>query len=137
MPKVKAGTARKTISEKIAIGINRVTALTGNTSVAVDPAKLTLFATSVSGLQNSQAEVGNAQVLLTEKYAKQSDAEKEYDLQTLVMVSEIISLTQDEAKLSTTGFPISDTGPIEPELKSSPANVMAVMGKKAGEIGLG
>ncbi len=41
MAKVKSATRGLSIPEKIAVGRDHVTALTGNTSVTVDPAKLT------------------------------------------------------------------------------------------------
>jgi len=135
MPKVKSGTLYLSISEKISVGRDRITALTGNTNVTVNPDKLTLYSAAVAGLSNAQGEVGNAQILLNEKYARRSDAEKEYNKQILMMVSEINSLTDDEAKLSTTGFPISETGTPETRLLSlPPGNVIANMGIKEGEI---
>lgn len=135
MPKAKSGTTRLTLSEKVSVGRDRVTALTGNTNVNVEPSKLTAYTNSVSALSNAQAEVGNAQIILNEKYVNQYNAEKEYDKQTLKMVSEINSLTDDEAKIATTGFPVSETGaPESTSVTSAPVMVSASMGKRSGEI---
>lgn len=136
MAKVKSGTNRLSISEKIAVGRDRITALTGNTSVPINQAKLTAYTDAVNNLQTAQSEVGNTQILLTEKYSRQYNADKEYNRQTLVMVSEINSLTDDETGLSTTGFPINET-PVSAEpigSISGPGNVIASMGVNPGEI---
>ena len=80
--------------------------------------------------------MGAAQILLTEKYSKQFDADKEYNRQTLVMVSEINSLTDDATKLSATGFPINELQGSKEAMSifSVPENVKASMGVNTGEI---
>ena len=135
MAKAISGISVLSISDKVAVGKDRVMALTGNTNINPDPAKLTHYTKAVSDLQNAQSEVGNAQIILTEKYSRQLDAEKEYDRQTKRMVSEINSLTEDGTKLSTSGFPLASKGVEEsPVVIPAPLNVRAAMGKKTGEV---
>ncbi len=135
MAKAIAGISDLNISEKVAVGKDRVMALTGNTVINPDPVKLTDYTKAVNDLQNAQSEVGNAQINLNEKYSRQSDAEKEYDRQTKRMVSEINSLTEEGSKLSASGFPLASKGGEEfPPVIPAPLNVKASMGKKSGEV---
>ena len=135
MAKIISGISRLILSSKVAVGRDRVTALTGNTNINPDPAKLTDYTRAVNDLMNAQSEVGNAQIILTEKYARQFEADKEYDRQTRRMVSEINSLTDDETKLSTSGFPLA-AKPVEesPVVIPAPLNVRTLMGKRSGEV---
>lgn len=135
MAKAISGISVLSLSEKVAVGKDRVIALTGNTNISPDPAKLTDYTKAVNDLQNAQSEVGNAQIILNEKYSRQLDALKEYERQTKRMVSEINSLTEDGTKLSTTGFPLASKGVEEsPVVIPAPLNLRATMGKMSGQV---
>ena len=135
MSKLKSAIFDLTLSEKVVTGRDRITALTGNTELNPDPAKLTEFSNSVTALQNAIADVGSAQITLSEKYSRQLETEKEYNKQSMKMVNELNSLTSDEAKLLTSGFPISKSYP-ENSLAdiTAPGNLTALMSVKKGEI---
>ena len=135
MAKIKAGILDKGVTEKISIGENRVADLTGNANLPVNPAKLTAFKTATDALKAAKENVSLATTNLAQMYITQSLAEKEYDRQTSLIVSEINGLTDDETKLVTSGFHlISKNGSDSPNVLHKPENVTASVGDDSGEV---
>ena len=68
-------------------------------------------------------------------YSTQSLAEKEFDRQTALIVSEINGLTDDETKLVTSGFHlIGKSNGDSPTTLNKPENVTASVGDDSGEV---
>lgn len=133
MAEVIADIAHRSISDKIDVGKARIEALTGNTDVPVDAGMLTSYSTSVDNLETANA---NAEAALTNyktKIAQKKAADAEYKRQTNLMVNEINSITDDETKLPTTGFPLSEVGGTAPPVVLVQVeNVSATVGDEVG-----
>jgi len=135
MPKVKADISHSTIDEKVDLGKSRSEALTGNLEVPVDVAKLAAYDTGTTNLETAKLETAASLTVYTNKVSIQDAAEEEYDRQTNIMVSEINSTTDDETKLTTTGFPLSDVGgDAPPVVLVKVENVSASVGDIAGSV---
>ena len=133
MTKVKADISDKTIDEKVDLGKSRSTALTGNLDVPVDVAKLAAYDTGTTNLETANLDTAAALTNYTNQVSIKNAAEVEYDRQTNLMVNEINSITDDETKLTTTGFPLSDVGgDAPPVVLVKVENVSATVGDEAG-----
>lgn len=133
MSQVIAGLTNKSVSEKVDTGKARVEALTGNTEVPVDAGMLTSYSTSVDNLETANADAEAALTIYKTKIAQKKAADAEYIRQTNLMVNEINSITDDETKLPTTGFPMSEVGGTAPPVVLVKVeNVSATVGDEAG-----
>ena len=134
MAQVIAGLTGKSVSEKVDSGKARVEALTGNTEVPVDAGMLASYSTSVDNLETAKSDVDAALTNYKSKIAQKNAEEAEYDRQTNLMVNEINSVTDDETKLPTTGFPLSEVGGTPPPVVLMPVeNVSVTVGDEAGQ----
>ncbi|MFC2092518.1 fibronectin type III domain-containing protein [Bacteroidota bacterium] len=134
MAEVKADIAHINIPEKVDVGKARVEALTGNLEVPVDAGKLTDYSTSVDNLETANQDADAALTNYNSKIIAKNAADAEYKRQTNLMVNEINSITDDEAKLITTGFPLSEVGGTAPPVVLVKVeNVSATVGDEAGE----
>jgi hypothetical protein len=135
MAEVKADIAQISISEKVDVGKARVEALTGNAEVPVDVAKLTNYSTATDNLETANQDAEAAKTNYETKITLKKAAEVEYKRQTNLMVNEINSTTDDETKLITTGFPLSEVGGTAPPVVLVKVeNVSASVGDKAGAV---
>ena len=135
MTKIKGNLFNKSISEKVMLGVERLNALTENSNLPVAADKLAAYGDAVEKLKNALDEVATAIVTLNTKYANQTEAENEYDRQTSIIVNEINGLTDDETKLSSSGFPKSKLGAGDKAASlTRPENLLAMMTKKEGEV---
>ena len=134
MAEVKADIAHISIPEKVDVGKARVTALTGNLEVPVDAGMLATYSTSVDTLETANQNAEAALTNYNAKIALKKAADEEYKRQTNLMVNEINSITDDETKLPTTGFPLSEVGGTAPPVVLVKVeNVSATVGDEAGE----
>ena len=134
MAEVIADISHRSISEKVDIGKARVEALTGNTDVPVDAGMLTNYSSSTDNLETANLDADAAKTNYETKITLKKAAATEYKRQTNLMVNEINSVTDDETKLITTGFPLSDVGGTPPPVVLEPVeNVSVTVGDEAGQ----
>jgi hypothetical protein len=135
MAEVIADISHRTISEKIDIGKARETELTGNVDVPVDIGMLANYSASTNNLETAKQNVDAAKTNYDTMITNQKAADAEYKRQTNLMVNEINSVTDDETKLVTTGFPLSEVGGTPPPVVLVPVvNVSVTVGDEAGQV---
>ena len=138
MPKFKLDLAKKTPAQKIVLGQNHVTAMTGNASFPAAnrlPADAA-FQTALTALDTAEADVAAKKTAWKQCIATRDAAEAAFDA-ALTSRASYCEAAQpaDDAALASTGLPLRTTPAAIGDLPA-PGDLAATVGDNEGEIDL-